>query len=221
MKLCGVIGQKSGMTEPRPCMRKAHHVGSHTYDLTGMKDVFGFKEILRRGPDYIERKSKRHITRWWVFNSWGGERLVWQAGLFSGNSRGLCATKGTGTNDKKGRQRSEYKTIAGHLNNIFNLKAPHHNSYKNMSFFDGWNSKKGGSILTGMRWILENLGPKPGSNWHIHVIKSKKYPYGFFGPGGIVWRNRMDKHDQDLLDLVYDWSKKKRKNFIKELEKIQ
>ena len=71
-----------------------------------------------------------------------------------------------------------------------------------MAFFDDWNPDKGGSFVNGVIWIRQNLGLKPGPDWQMHVLKTKKYPHGFFGPGGIVWRRRMDRHDQDVLDLI-------------------
>lgn len=217
MKLCNKMGIRPGMSEPRPCSRKIHHTGWHTYDLTGMKNVYRFKEILRRGPN-----EGKHI-RWWVLDRWNYERLISQNNLFSGYTKGLHAApnSGLGSNNKQNQTKPEYATVRNHWKNIFDSNDSRHRSYKNIKFYDGWNPDKGGSFIAGMDWIIKNIGPKINRHYELHVIKSKKYPYGFFGPGGVVWRNKMDRHDQDLLDLIYDWSKKKRENFIKELKRLQ
>jgi hypothetical protein len=66
-----------------------------------------------------------------------------------------------------------------------------------------------------MQWILNNLGVKPASDWQMHVLKTKQYPHGYFGPGGIVWRHKRDRHDQASLDVISEMSNEQREQFVK------
>jgi hypothetical protein len=204
------------MPEARPCLREKQHVGLHTPDLTNLKNAFGFVEILTRASDYINPTSGERSTRWVVEDKFGGRRTVTANHLFSTDTAGRMAARGSGLGsyDKKNRPYPEYVAIKGHYDIIFNKRRWQYVSYKNMLFFDDWNPKKGGSIITGAHWIRKHLGPKPGRDYQLHVLKTKKHPYGFFGPGGIVWRSRMDRHDQDVLDLVAEWSDEKWRKFI-------
>jgi hypothetical protein len=115
----------------------------------------------------------------------------------------------------KGSYTPEYQTVVAH----FQVRKKR-NSYRRMKFFDEWNPNKGGAFVNGMIWLLKNL-PKPGPGWQLHVLKTKKHPHGFFGPSGIVWRHKMDRHDQDLLDLIHEWPKKKLREFVqKEIQPL-
>jgi hypothetical protein len=211
---CGKLVKKPGMPEARPCLRNKGHSSAHTPDLTGLKNVFGYIEILRRAP---ERAQNRAI-RWRVLDKFGGERTVRADYFFINTSRRgrrrPIRRSGLGGKDKNGKTYPEYHAVLNHYAHIFNKNDPAHSSYKDMIFYDKWNSKEGGSLVDGARWIRKNLGPKPGPGWQLHVLKTKKHPHGFFGPGGIVWRHKMDRHDQDLLDLIHEWPKKKLREFV-------
>jgi len=176
----------------------------------GLKNFFGFVEILRRGPDYVRPGAPPRL-RWVALDKWGDKRLVRDSTLFKGGRRGFQAAVGSGSGsyDKSGKLYPEYASIRHHLYGISKLS-----HYKDLVFFEDWNPHKGGSIVAGVRWIRKNLGPKPGPGWQLHVLKTKKHPHGFFGPGGIVWRHKMDRHDQDLLDLIHEWPKKKLRQFV-------
>jgi len=219
-QLCAKLIKKPGMPEARPCLRKKGHRGGyrggHSPDLTGLKNVFGYVEILRRGPDYVQPGSGKHQVKWVVQDRLGGKRLVKAASLFNGRARGINAAKRSGLGskmDKFGKTYPEYSTVRSHYNS-----QKTNPSYKNMKFYDGWNPDKGGSIIEGARWLLR-YRPKPDPNHQLHVLKPKKCPHGYFGPDDkdgrhIVWRSRMDRHDQDLLDLIHEWPKKKLREFV-------
>jgi hypothetical protein len=211
-QLCGVMIKKQGMPKARPCLREKGHRGCrHTPDLSGLKNVFGYAEILGRGKDFILHKTNHRSTSWLVLTKFGTQRRVRASELFNGVSRGTCAKHGI---DKE--TFFEAHSLNQHYNHIFNAKTSRHSAYKNMAFYDAWNPKKGGLRVVGALWIRKNLGPRPSEHHQLHVLKTKKHPFGFFGPGGIAWRRRMDRHDQDLLDLVAEWSNKKWKDFIKQ-----
>ena len=198
--------KKPGMPEARPCLRKKHG-GPHTPDLTGLKNVFGYLEVLRQGPN-----DKHECTNWVVRDKFGHERTVEANALFTGKGSGRAAR---GFGDRSEVNSPEYCTVRSHLR----LKESRL-SYRFLVFFDGWNPKKDGSILEGARWINTILGPKPGPNWQLHVLKTRMYPHGYFGPDDkdgrhIVWRHKMDRHDQDLLDLIHEWPKKKLREFVR------
>lgn len=214
--ICGVMIQKPGMPEPRPCMNKLKHGSLHTPDLTGLENVYGYQKILCRGEVYISRNGYKRTT-WKVADRYEDIRTVIASSLFSGHSGGIKARNrsGLGSKQKNGKIKPEYHTIQSHFTRIFIRKHPDHGVYKNMIFFDDWNPRKGGSFMNGVHWMKQNGMRKPSLYHQLHVIKSKKYPHGFFGPGGIVWRWKGDRHDQDLKDAIYDMP---RKNLI-ELQK--
>ena len=92
---------------------------------------------------------------------------------------------------------------------------------KNMKLYYAWDPRVNGlavgpSAQLAMRWMQENNRQKPGPGYQLHVLKTKKYPHGFFGPGGISWRHKMDRHDNDVLDLVAEWSTKKWDKFVEQ-----
>jgi hypothetical protein len=216
------------MPEARACLRKKGHRGHHIVDLTGLENAFGYVKILHRGPDYVGPSDGPSCTRWTVLDKFGCKTNVLASSLFSGNSTGSRAVRGTGAGvtNGHGKLNPEYHTLVGHHQRIFNKNHPRHSGYRNMTVFDDWNPDKGGSYRTGARWIREHLGPKPGPDWQLHVLKTKKYPHGYIGPNDkdgrhIVWRHKMDRHDQDLLDLIHEWPKKKLREFVqKEIQPL-
>jgi hypothetical protein len=218
-QLCGVMVKKSRMPELRPCLREKGHRacggGGHTPDLTGLENVFGYKKILSRATDYPIPGSKYTRIRWLVLDNLGDTRPICASTLFTGRSAGKQAANYSvrGSQNEKGVTSPEYNTIRHHYQYIFNKKHSKHNSYKNMVFFDGWNPNEDGSTIAGAQWLRKNM-PKPGPDYQLHVLKTKQHPYGFFGPGGVVWRSKMDRHDNDVLDLVAEWSNKKWKSFV-------
>jgi hypothetical protein len=217
-KLCGKMIEKQGLLKACPCLRKHGHTGAHTPDLTGLVNVFGYAKIIKRAPDYVNPVSGGHSTQWVVLHRDGWKKQTLANYLFNGRSAGISAPnfRGVGCTDKRGKPYPEYTTIQRHWIYIFNFKSLEHSVYKRMKFYDKWNPIKGGSIVDGCIWIRKNLGPKPGKDWQMHVIKSKKCPFGFFGPGGIIWRHKMDRHDQSAIDIICEWSNKKWIGFLKQ-----
>jgi hypothetical protein len=181
-----------------------------------MKNVFGYVEIIKRAPDYVSPTNYRQ-TRWYALDKFGVVRSVQATCLFSGQSAGRQAKdkSGSGSVDKSGKIKNEYATVRGHWRVRFNPNNKQHVSYKHMRLCDEWNPNKGGSFIAGTLWIENNL-PCPGQGYELHVIKSTKYSHGYFGPGGIVWRHKMDRHDQYVLDLVCEWSDKTFDDFVKQ-----
>lgn len=203
---CGKLIKKQGMSKSRPCLHFKSHKGPCSPDLKGLKNVYGYLEVLRRGPN-----SRFRCVQWVMKDKFGSERLITARNLFRGNSTGIKVLdhSGLGSRSKSGKFYPEYRAISSHYYQFHNRPYA-----RKMAFFDDWNPDKGGSLVVGTRWIRENLGPKPGTDFQLHVLKTKKYPYGYFGPGGIVWRHKMDRHDQDLLDLIHEWSPKKLHKFV-------
>lgn len=194
---CGVMVKKPGMPEERPCIQsKGHKGGNHSPDLTGLE--FGYSQkVVRLGPP-----NEGKQTRWIVLDRFGEEKLVRACDLLDGTSTGK---KVKVDSSNKNSQSLEYNAVYSHYHAKYFLKRL---SYQKMEFFDEWNPEKDGSLVKGSLWIRENLGPKPGPDWELHVLKTKKYPHGFFGPGGIVWRHKRDRHDQALLDMIHEMPKK-------------
>ncbi len=207
---CAKLVKKPGMPEARPCLRRKNHNGGyHVPDLTGLKDVFGYVEILRRAPTRLGQTQ-----RWVALDIFGDERIVDSQGLFRGTSSGRM-TK----NPNFSTRRPEYGTALRHILWIMN-KNHRHISYSKMRLFEEWDPRKNGltagrSASLVLRWFYKNRKMKPGPGYQLHVRKTKKYPHGLFGPGGIVWRHKMDRHDQDLLDLIHQWPKKKLREFVR------
>ena len=209
-EFCGKMMKMPGMPEARPCIReKEHSSNKHTLDLKGLKNVFGYAEILRRAPNYVAPRGSEE-TRWWVLDKFGSKRMVGAHKLFNGNSRGRLplTNSGLGSRDKKGKQRPEYKTVAAHYYWIVKSKEARLAAYKGMPFFDGWNPDKDGSCLNGMIWIIENLGKRPkGSS--IHIIDHEK---GFV-PGNLEWASKRKQNNQQMFKIIAQ-----QRHHIKELE---
>jgi len=225
VKRCGKMIRKRGMPKARPCCKKSGHFGNHTPDLTGLKNIYGYKEALSRGPDYISyyiRKEKTYscrATRWWMLDRFGFKRLVMASHIFYRGSRGLSTVaprgSGLGSRTKRGGFRPEWRSVSGHLQAILNknhLKYPY---YRKVIVFNGWKPYKK-AIRTAVFWVLENLGPRPSPDHQLHILKTKKHPFGFFGPGGLKWVHGSDRHDNDVLDLVAEWPSKKWREFVKQ-----
>lgn len=70
--------------------------------------------------------------------------------------------------------------------------------------------------MFGMKWILENLGPKPGPCWEMHVLKTSENLHGYFGPGGLQWRPKADRHDAHAVDVITEWTNTKWEIFKKQ-----
>ncbi len=211
---CGVMIVRIGLPEPRPCLRLFCD-GNHTPDLTGLENVFGYVKILGKGPS---RSGTSNGTRWWVQDKFGDKRLIDAKSLFSGNSRGLAARKNSGLGFSK---LSEYNAAFRHVKAIVDKKCRDYSLYFRMKLYKKWDPRSNGlsigqSAQLVVQWMRETDQAKPGLSWQLHVLKTKKYPYGFFGPNGIMWRHKMDRHDQDLLDLISEFSNKKWKEFIEQ-----
>ena len=178
--------------------------------------MYGFKEVIRRGPNWDSGSGAQ--IQWWMLDKFGSKRLVRLAELLNGSCQGKSAKRGSGAGivDKTGRYYPEYRSSAKHL---YDILCETKTSYKNMLIYSLWDPRINGSTIGQtakliMYWMRENNCANPGLGFELHVLKTRKHPYGFFGPGGIVWRHKMDRHDNDVLDLVAEWSNKKWKQFI-------
>ena len=78
-----------------------------------------------------------------------------------------------------------------------------------MPFYDGWNPDKGGSILSGMDWVIENLGKKP-KGCSLHIVEHEK---GFV-PGNLEWTYPQKQSTYRMFQIIA-----KLKHRIKELER--
>lgn len=84
-----------------------------------------------------------------------------------------------------------YTTVANHYRSILAGKNP---AYSGMPFFGAWNPKAGGSFDAGVKWIGDNLGPRPNRNFQLHIVDRRP---GFV-PGNLQWVPR-DKHIQEEM----------------------
>lgn len=202
MEPCSKMIQKPGMPEPRPCFREKGHGGRHSPDLTGLKNIFAFKEALGRAPDYITT-SGHHNVAWRMLDNYGCERNVPAFSLFRNENRGLLPPRGLGlgSKDSSGYQYPEYTTLKFHCEAIFNKKHPGHNAYKNTGFYSEWNPKEGGSLIVGTQWLRKN-DPKPGPNYEFHVLKTDECPHGFIRPYGTMWIPKTDRHHKTSINII-------------------
>lgn len=165
---CGKLIKKLGMPKAGPCLRKKNHGGFHTPDLSGLK-IHNYV-VLHRELDRV-RPSKQGV--WWVvLDRSGNRRIVIASSLFNGDSIGLHTRRGgsLAVHDKLGHIKPEYRTVVFHLNR-WRRKI---GNYGKMKFFKDWDSDQGGAPIEGFLWILKNLGPKPGPDYQLHVLKNKE-----------------------------------------------
>jgi hypothetical protein len=168
-KRCLKVIKLGEMSEPRRCLRSLNHSGYHTPNLKGMR--FGRIKVLR----FLGSPGKNRVVRWQVAIN-GTERPVNARSLIRGGN------KGKRLHQHGFRATPEYTSVMNHYNHIFrNTQA--HKYYNGMPFCDDWNPKKGGDLWHGARWIIKNLGSKPGPKWSLDVIIQAK---GFV-PGNLRW----------------------------------
>jgi hypothetical protein len=88
---------------------------------------------------------------------------------------------------------AEHLSVRGHYHLIFTTRSPY---YVDMPYWDEWNPNRGGSFKAGAKWIIENIGRRPGTSkeYQLHIISRR---LGFV-PGNLAWIPR-DKHRQDEL----------------------
>lgn len=179
MSICGKMIKRGVMAEPRPCVQVHNHKGRcGSPDLTGM--VFGNLIALKQGEPKLNRKGSR---MWVVKNvAEGQERNVPSSSLVSGYVQG----KRSNLYVRNGVKSPEYATVHGHWYSIFKSNRKEAHVYKGMPFHDEWNPYKGGAFWQGAKWIVENLGEKPGIGWSMDTIK---HDLGFV-PGNLRWANR-------------------------------
>jgi hypothetical protein len=102
----------------------------------------------------------------------------------------------------------EYRTVSSHFSFVFTSKNPNHKNYKGMPFYDGWNSRKGGSISAGAEWIIKNLGERQEGT-SLHIVEHEK---GFV-PGNLEWAYPTKQSAKRMFKVIADL-----KHRIKELE---
>jgi hypothetical protein len=181
-KRCGKMIQKGIMPEARPCLQTTKRGHKCTPDLKGMR-LFNYI-VLRRAPDYVHPLGGRQ-TRWYIRDAFGQKRIISARHIYYGSSRGLDAARfsGLGAHDTHGHKRPEYETVTNHAGRILNPKNPAYWRDKDMPFFNKWNPAQGGSYITGMRWIIKNLGYRPSPKHSLDIIK---HHLGFV-PGNLRW----------------------------------
>jgi hypothetical protein len=86
---------------------------------------------------------------------------------------------------------SEFHSIIGHRHSIFIKKAP---AYVGMPFYSKWDPNRGGSYETALHWLIDNLGPRPASDYHLHIINRQ---LGFV-PNNLMWVPH-DRHRQQEM----------------------
>ena len=121
----------------------------------------------------------------------------------------------------------EYITADHHYRWQHDSSQRNYKFYKNMTFHTLWDAAPGTSKAASIfarnaaQWMKEYCA-KPGVGYQLHVLKTKKHPNGYFGPGGIVWRHKTDRHDQMALDILCEMPTWKLKAFVKqELQRRQ
>jgi hypothetical protein len=182
-----------------PCVRIKGHSSTHSADFTGEK--FGLFTVIKLGkPKYYSRL--RELARTWVVEMDGMFKTVLAHHLVTGKFKG--ENPSSGFCHKKGKVIPEFATVSGHLHLIRNLSMKAHKNYRGMPFFDAWNPDKGGKIWLGAKWIIDNLGEKPGDEWSLDIVEHVK---GFV-PGNLRWAKReIQKRNQRHKKLgLYDLS---------------
>ena len=175
MSRCDVVIVRGLMSEARQCIKDKGHRFRHTPDLIGM--VFSHLIVKRRGRPIGEN----NMTVWIVADIYNGkERAVRAASLLNGSIIGKDSL------NLLSRHKPEYNTVQNHWKFVFDPRNPAFLRYKDMPFCDDWNPRKGGDYRKGVKWILENLGKRPGPEWSMDIIEHAK---GFM-PGNLRWAKR-------------------------------
>ena len=178
------------MPLPARCLRRAKHSHPCSPDLTGMK-IGGFL-VKRLGP------SNKGIQ--WFVEVNGVEKLVYSYAMISGKITGKYYNSGYQSRD--GKRSPEYVTVMSHKGLIFNPSNSKHKNYKGMPFYDGWNPSKGGAIWKGAKWIVDNLGIRPGPQWSMDIIN---HEFGFV-PGNLRWANKNTQARNQQHRTLGQWS---------------
>lgn len=110
--------------------------------------------------------------------------------------------KEKGVRDKAFREsHREWGTARRHYYMAHSVKHPQFGSYKSMKFYPKWDTAKGTPRATVVfsknaeKWMKAHC-PCPGKGWELHVEKTSRHPFGYFGPGGIRWMERIDRHQK-------------------------
>jgi hypothetical protein len=192
------------MTGKRKCIRKKGHSGRHSPDLTGMK----FGNLLVVSKDSI----KKDQVVWVVRNDVFLQKIVGRS-LTDGTTRGINAPHGFQTG---GTKTPELLTVGNHRRLISVKSGPNKHSkyYVGMPFYSGWDPAKGGAVWRGAKWIVDNLGKRPGKGWSLDIIEQSK---GFV-PGNLRWvprgfiqrRNQVHRKLFDVSEYVFSVEAKRR-----------
>lgn len=185
--------KRGHMSEPRQCMREKHAWGEKacTPNLLGMQ--FGNFLVIALAPPVKYACNKHMETVWRVRHVINGqEREIRAFRLIRGDATG---NHKIGFCTYNGKPQPEYRTVQSHYRLIFkpHIEPNRAKYYKDMPFYDDWNPDKGGAFWKGTKWILENLGSKPGPNWSMDIIQ---HDVGFV-PGNLRWAcKRTQKRNQ-------------------------
>lgn len=110
----------------------------------------------------------------------------------------------------------EYGTVVTHRRSIaLAADDPNLASYIGMPFYPAWDFKSGGSYAAGAKWIIENLGHKPSTDYDMHIIDRR---LGFV-PGNLAWVPR-SKHKREELVTKLLIENQELKARIRQLEKL-
>ena len=105
-----------------------------------------------------------------------------------------CYNRTRHTSSRYYRKHTEYRSVVLHWYATFRATNRKAACYKGMPFFPAWNPEKGGSFAVAEKWILQNLGRRPSSTHHLHIVDRV---LGFV-PGNLQWVPR-EKHKQEEL----------------------
>lgn len=186
MKKCNRLVWSSYHKRYFKCCRSANHwrrkQGRCTANLTGLRLAHGI--VLKRASDFTQKTGTNkgvHYAVWFVKQDCGRIRKIRACSILNGAARlRYISNRWTSQN---GKTCPEYKTVTHHYDFIFKSKNPIHRCYKNMPFYDEWNPNKGGAYWKGSKWIILNLGSKPGPSWSLDIIEHR---LGFV-PGNLRW----------------------------------
>jgi hypothetical protein len=99
--------------------------------------------------------------------------------------------------------KKERQTAWNHYKWAHTPNQPNFKHYQHMQFHQAWDTAPGTPdaaavfAANAVLWIKAHCpAPRPGHLWALHVDKTEKYPFGYFGPDGIRWMPRIDMHQK-------------------------
>jgi hypothetical protein len=196
--LCGKLSRRGVMTEERPCVSFKNHRGMCHPDISNMQ--FGQGHTLNRAEDYL---SGGHLipTKMWhyVFDTTGVQTAIRASQLIHGRFKGVHPPRREARTDF-------YNSAHDHYFSAHHSTSPHYTLYRFMMFHPEWDLGKGLKTAASVfasnaeQWAIKNqMAQRPEPGRQLHVRKTSKHPFGYFGPGGVIWAARVDVHDRQFI----------------------